>query len=146
MANRISLGEHDGTFGHGLFISRPGFNVNTDLDAAELIFSSNNSNFGAGIAEVLSTTASSSSSFPITVNYSTTYSNIPYILAVHGTGTPAEVGLANIRFQLPFPFTDLARTAFHLNVYTNRVIIELNSYAYASYPIDFSIAVFQGST
>lgn len=146
MANRVIAGNHF-NFGYGLFVSRPGKNVSSNLNASELIFSSKNTQFSAGIIEVVSGTAAGSANLPLTINFSTTYTNKPYILAVEDTsGTTAGVGVHALRFELAAPFVSLARTAFLYKVYTNKVIVEGITPSVVTFPVTFSIAVFQGST
>lgn len=145
MANRVLAGDHS-NFGYGVYVSRPGEDVTTNLNPSELIFSSNNSQFSAGIIEVVSGTASGAANLPLTINFSTTYTNKPYILAVEDVGSNTDVGVHALRFSSGFPFVELARTAFLYKVYTNKVIVEGITPSVVTFPVTFSIAVFQGST
>ena len=85
MANRILLGDHD-DFGYGLFISRPGKDVTTELDKVDLIFDSREQASSVVHATVIITAASSSA------YGSGSWSALPYVPMVMWTELSAASG------------------------------------------------------
>ena len=85
MANRILLGDHD-DFGYGLFISRPGKDVTTELDKVDLIFDSREDASSVVHATVIITAASSSA------YGSGSWTALPYVPMVMWTELSAASG------------------------------------------------------
>ena len=57
------------------------------------------------------------------------------------------MGLAGLSFAIYYPVSaTIKRTFWKYKVYTDKVTVENNAYTPDSWPVNFSVAVFQGTT
>jgi len=102
MANRICLGNHP-NHGYGLFVSRPGVNVLSNIKREDLIFDSRSAQSSL-VHEVISTSISSGNNAGSTVNFATALSYVPHvdIILLTGSGGSSQ-GISVIFENSGFP-------------------------------------------
>lgn len=113
MANRILIGEHD-NHGYGIFISRPGVDVESNIKREDLIFDSRSPE-GSLVHEVIDATISNGNTSGSSVNFATSLSYVPHIdLVWLGSSSGNSARVIPTIFESFFSFP-----SFVLRYYTN---------------------------
>jgi len=101
MANRICLGNHP-NHGYGLFVSRPGVNVLSNIKKEDLVFDSRSAQSSL-VHEVVSATITTGNHTGATFNFATSLSYVPHIdLVFLGTSASGSARFIPTQFQSLF--------------------------------------------
>ena len=98
MANRILIGNHP-NHGQGIFISRPGVNVLSNIKKEDLVFDSRSPESSL-VHEVVSATITTGNSVGASVNFATSLSYVPHVdLVFLGTSASNSAQFIPTQFQ-----------------------------------------------
>lgn len=115
MANRILIGDHD-NHGYGIFISRPGVDVESNIKREDLIFDSRSPE-GSLVHEVIDATISNGNKSGSSVNFATSLSYVPHIdLVWLGSSSGNSARVIPTTFESFFNFQTFTTT---VRYYTN---------------------------
>ena len=120
MANRVCLGNHP-NHGYGLFISRDGVNVLSNIKKEDLIFDSRSS-ASSLVHEVISASISNGDHAGTTVNFATSLSYVPHVDLVALTGNGGSSKGIPVIFESSFPIFRYYRQ-FRVKVTTTGVTV-----------------------
>lgn len=147
MANRILIGEHD-NHGYGIFISRPGVDVESNIKREDLIFDSRSPE-GSLVHEVIDATISNGNTSGSSVNFATSLSYVPHIdlIWLGGSSSNSARVIPTIFESFLSGFTQVLRyyTNFKCKVTSSSVQVSLahNSQSAVSGTQYFKVVVYK---